>query len=64
MAGRFFGFGIQFRHILAVKFYGDIGFRAGHQFVEAQLDRLAEVELGALYRVECRLHLLDHFRPG
>ena len=58
----FFGLGIQFGHIFAVELDGDIGLGAGHQFVESQLNGLAEVEFRAGYRIERGLHLLDH--PG
>ena len=56
----FFGLGIQFGHIFAVELDGDIGLGAGHQFVESQLNGLAEVEFRAGYRIERGLHLLDH----
>ena len=57
---RLFCLGVQLVHILAVEFDGDVGLCAGHEFVEAQLNGLAEVKLRSLHLFQCRLHLLHH----
>ena len=64
VAGSLASFAVQFGHILAIEFDGNIGLGTRHQLVETELDRLAEIELGPVDGVQTLLHLLHHLGPA
>ena len=58
--GSLLGLAVEFVHVLAIELDGDVGLGTRHEFVEAQLNGLAEVELCALHLFKCLFHLFHH----